>query len=94
MCWNSEQGMRINFPYPVIIALGSLAEDLQIVLISEDAVTGGVGGFLQDAQLLQFFDSGSGGVVADAQRGGGALDVYDGVLLQVVKRCPDVVLAP
>ena len=43
--------------------LGSLSENLQIVLVCEDAVAGGVGGFFQNAQLLQLFDGGGGGVI-------------------------------
>ena len=73
--------------------LGALAEDLQIILVCEDTVAGGVGGFLQDTQLLQLFDGRGGGVIADAQRGGGALEIDDRVLLQIVEHCPDAVLA-
>lgn len=72
----------------------TLPEDLQIVLVSEDAVTGGVSSFLQDAKLLQLFDGCGGGVKADAQRGSGALDIDDRILLQIVKHCPDIVFAP
>ena len=71
-----------------------MSENLQVFFVGEDAVTGGVGGFFQDAQLLQFFDGGGSGVVADAQSGGGALDVDDGMLLQIVKYGPNIILGP
>ena len=74
--------------------LSALAEDLQVLLVRENAVAGGVGGFFQDAQRLQLLDSGGGGVIADAQSGSGSLDVDDGVLLQKVKYSPDIILAP
>lgn len=73
--------------------LGALAEDLQIILVCEDTVAGGVGGLFQNAQLLQLFDGGGGGIIADAQRGSGALDIDDRVLLQIVEHCPDIVPA-
>ena len=66
---------------PRLCNLGTLSENLQVFFIGEDSVAGGVGGFFQDAQLLKLFDSGGGGVVADAKSGGGALDVDDGMLL-------------
>ena len=47
--------------------LSALAEDLQVLLVRENAVAGGVGGFFQDAQRLQLLDSGGGGVIADAR---------------------------
>ena len=74
--------------------LSALAEDLQVLLVRENAVAGGVGGFFQDTQRLQLLDSGGGGVIADAQSGSGSLDVDDGVLLQKVKYSPDIILAP
>ena len=58
-----------------------MSENLQVLFVGKDPVAGGVGCFLQDAQLLQLLDSGGGGVVADAQRSGGALDVDNGVLI-------------
>ena len=82
---------RSDDDLPVLCAL---AEDLQVCLVGENAVAGGVGGFFQDAQRLQLLDSGGGGVIADAQSGSGSLDVDDGVLLQKVKYSPDIILAP
>lgn len=74
--------------------LRALAEDLQVLLVKGNAVAGGVGGFFQNAQRLQLFDSGGGGVIADAQSDGSSLDINDGVLLQKVKYRPHIILVP
>ena len=68
----------------------ALTKDLQVCLVGENAVAGGVGGFFRDFLRLQFFDSGGGGIIADAQSGSGSLDINDGVLLQKIKYSPHI----
>lgn len=71
-----------------------MSENLQVFFVGEDPVTGGVGGFFQDAQLLKLFDGGGSGVVADAKIRCGTLDVNNGMLLQIVKYSPNIILGP
>ncbi len=42
------------------------------------------------SSACSFFDSGGGGIIADAQSGSGSLDINDGVLLQKIKYSPHI----